>query len=104
MNYGIIDIGSNTVRIVVYRVKGDNFECLFNEKLFIQLIDYVNNGVMREAGMKSLINALQQLKNMAMRFDLADLKCFATAPFRAVNDPALLIDVVKKLPGLMSKS
>lgn len=100
MNYGIIDIGSNTIRIVVYRVNENSFECLFNDRLFVQLISYIKNGVMREEGIKNLIFSLRQLQNMALRFDLRALKCFATAPFRAVKHPEHLQSAVKEFSGL----
>lgn len=100
MNYGIIDIGSNTIRVVVYRVNQNKFECLFNDRLFVQLIGYVKNGTMQEEGIKNLICSLRQLQNLALRFDLKALRCFATAPFRAVRDPAHLKSVVKEFTGL----
>lgn len=100
MNYGIIDIGSNTVRIVVYRVDKGKFEYLFNEKRFVQLINHIENGAMKDAGISALICSLQHMQNMALRFNLKALKCFATAPFRAVKDIGHLVGIVKKFTGI----
>lgn len=100
MNYGIIDIGSNTVRIVVYKVQDGNFEYIFNEKKFIQLINFIENGVMKDAGIGALICALQHMQSMALRFDLNELRCFATAPFRALKEPEEMVNTLKKFTGL----
>lgn len=100
MNYGIIDIGSNTIRLVIYKTGAKGFCCLFNEKHFVQLIGYVKNGVMRDEGVRSMISALKQLTEMAANYKPIKLLCFATAPFRAVSDTQPLLDVIRNFTGL----
>lgn len=100
MNYGIVDIGSNTIRIVVYGVKERRFECLFNEKQFVQLITYVKNGSMRDEGVRSMIAALRQLLRLASHFHPVKIYCFATAPFRAVADVGQLAGIIRNFTGL----
>jgi len=100
MNYGIVDIGSNTIRIVVYSVKDGRFECLFNEKEFVQLITYVSNGSMRDEGMRSMIAALRKLLHLASHFHPDKIYGFATAPFRAVKDRERLTDIIRNFTGL----
>ncbi len=100
MKYSIVDIGSNTVRIVVYSVNKDGFECLFNEKEFVQLISYVKDGTMRDEGVRNLISALRRLLMLASHFNPDGTYCFATAPFRAVKDGAKLAEIVRTFTGL----
>ena len=103
MNYGIIDIGSNTIRLVIYKSVDGKFECLANEKYFVQLISYIKKGVMSDDGIKSMIRALTNLKEMAVHYDLKMLHCFATAPFRAVDQADYLIEIVKEFTGMEVK-
>lgn len=103
MNYGIIDIGSNTIRVVVYKITKDRFECLFNKKKFVQLISYIENGRMRDEGIRSMIFAVKQLAEVAQHFSPKIIECFATAPFRAVNNSDELIDVIKNFTGLNTR-
>jgi exopolyphosphatase/guanosine-5'-triphosphate,3'-diphosphate pyrophosphatase len=100
MNYGIVDIGSNTIRIVVYDVRERRFECLYNEKQFVQLITYVKNGRMQDEGMRSMISALRQLTRLVFHYHCKEIRCFATAPFRAVEDTAHLKDIIHNFTGL----
>jgi len=100
MNYGIIDIGSNTIRVVVYGVREKNFECLYNEKQFVQLITYVKNGSMRDEGVRSMIAALRKLQQLAFHFHPVKICCFATAPFRAVKDSGRLTEIIRNFTGL----
>lgn len=100
MNYGVVDIGSNTIRIVVYGVKERHFECIFNEKQFVQLITYVKDGSMRDEGVRSMIAALRQLLQLASHFRPVKICCFATAPFRAITDIAHITDIIRNFTGI----
>ncbi len=100
MNYGIIDIGSNTIRVVVYGVKDGRFECLFNEKQFAQLITFVKDGSMRDEGVRIMITALRKLLHLVSNFKPVKTYCFATAPFRAVKDSDRLSDIIRNFTGL----
>ena len=44
MKIGIIDVGSNTVRIVVYKTDGDKIKEIVNERYFVGLIEFVKKG------------------------------------------------------------
>ena len=47
MKYGLIDIGSNTMRAVVYQIEADNsFRALVNEKEFAEILSYIEDGVL----------------------------------------------------------
>ncbi len=99
MRYGIIDIGSNTIRVVVYDITRDGFECIFNKKEFVQLIDYVHNGAMRDEGKRNMLYAVRQLADVAAHFRPERIDCIATAPFRAVNNPAELTGMITAFTG-----
>ena len=55
MIYAVIDIGSNTVRLSVYKIAGERVTNLFNEKDQASLKTYVKNGVLTEKGIQRLI-------------------------------------------------
>ena len=47
MNYGIVELGSNTVRLSLYRVlpEGD-YDLLFSKKEMAGLVNYISGGVL----------------------------------------------------------
>lgn len=100
MKYGIIDIGSNTIRVVVYAISNNGFECIFNKKEFVQLIDYVKNGTMRDEGKRNMLYAVRKLADAAAYFRPERIDCFATAPFRAVDHPEELTGMITAFTGL----
>lgn len=100
MRYGIIDIGSNTIRLVIYKIAGKKLEYLLNEKFFVQLIGHIKGGVMTEEGIQYMLRVLDSLKRLASHHELRGLHCFATAPFRAVNDVQYMKYLVRQHTGL----
>lgn len=99
MIYAVIDIGSNTVRLSVYKVVGEKVTNLFNEKEQASLRSFVNNGVVSEKGIQRLISVLRMFKNVVENFgDIDELHPFATATIRdAVNRVEILSRVKEEL-------
>ena len=50
MLYGMIDIGSNTVRMAIYRIEGTHVEMLMKKKHTVGLAAYLRDGVMQQQG------------------------------------------------------
>lgn len=92
MIYAVIDIGSNTVRLSVFKVLKDHVVNLFNEKEQASLKSYLKNGNLTEKGIQRLIDVLKKFKLVVDNFDDIDkVKPFATATIRnAANRTEIL--------------
>ena len=44
--YGIVDIGSNTMRLVIYKVEGGKPRVLLNKKEMAELASFIQDGMM----------------------------------------------------------
>ena len=66
-NYAVIDVGSNSIRLVVYSVPNDNqkayrrsdFSSLANDKVMAGLAAYVSEGVFTPAGIKKATSTIK---------------------------------------------
>ena len=54
MNIGIIDIGSNTIRLNVYESNEHSFHLLFSKKENVGLISYINKNNLTLEGINKL--------------------------------------------------
>lgn len=89
-NYGIIDCGSNTVRLCIYRVDDDtkkvyrkrDFHTLLNDKTMAGLAAHIQNGVMTERGIARAAEAIRDHLARAEYFRCERLDVFATAFLR----------------------
>jgi exopolyphosphatase/guanosine-5'-triphosphate,3'-diphosphate pyrophosphatase len=86
VKYGVIDIGSNTIRLVIYRIIDGRIEYLLNEKVFARAVMHKQNGRMQIDGVKVIIDALTMLKELAAHHELSYLWCFATASLRNISN------------------
>jgi len=100
MNCGIIDIGSNTIRLVVYRIDDGRFEYLIDKKIFVRAVTYKEKGHMKIDGVKVIIDALNELKELAGHHTLTHLWCFATASLRGIDNTADVLASIREGAGL----
>ena len=94
--YGVIDLGSNSVRLVVYRVREDacapftkrSFKSLINEKKIVGLSAYVEDGLFTDAGVARAAEVLDDHLRHARNIGCTDVRIFATAVLRNCENSA----------------
>ena len=64
----VIDVGSNTVKLFIYQVKGEKIKQLYSESLYLRLLNYVEGGKLTEEGLKRLLFALENFKERLQEF------------------------------------
>ena len=65
--YGVIDLGSNSIRLVIYEVKDDrrstysskDFKSIINDKVMAGLAAFVEDGVFTSDGVDRAVNVLK---------------------------------------------
>lgn len=101
MIYAVIDIGSNTIRLSVYKVIGDEVKNLFNEKSSASLASFIEKGMMNEHGIQKLINTLKEFKNLISNFeDISETYAIATASIRNSCNRREIIERVRTEVGI----
>ena len=83
---GVIDLGSNSVRLVVYETKREDaakpFRTLVDEKKMAGLAAYVTDGALSNAGITRAVAVLGDLLKLADNLNCARVDIFATAVLR----------------------
>lgn len=94
--YAIIDIGSNTMRLVIYqRDKSQRLKEIENVKIAARLRNYLNeDSFLNDEGISVLVSALHSFQEVTRHHDLKNVKCVATATIRqSENREAILAQV-----------
>lgn len=100
MIYGVIDIGSNTIRMSVFKVVDKNAIGLFSEKEQASLRNYFSKGKLSEKGIKRLTSVLNKFKYISDNFDDIDAVFpFATATIRDSSNRDEILKRVKDEVG-----
>ncbi|MDV6329481.1 Ppx/GppA phosphatase family protein [Asticcacaulis sp. 201] len=99
-NTAVIDIGSNSVRLVIYRVEGRSIWPVFNEKVLAGLgRDLKNTNALHKGGMRESLIALRRFKAILESYDLNGVHVVATAAIREANDGPEFVAEVQRQTG-----
>ncbi len=96
MKIGIIDLGSNTIRLVIYKWEGGSLQKIYNVKKETRAISYVEDGMLSDVGIKAVYLSLRELVMIAQAFDVDDLRIFATASLRNITNGKQARESVEK--------
>ncbi len=107
-NYGVIDLGSNTIRLVIFEVKDNtlqtytnkDFKSLLNDKVMAGLSAYVSQGIFSDAGIDKAVSVLKGHMKRAHYFKCVKLEVFATAVLRNAHNSAEAIARIEERTGL----
>jgi exopolyphosphatase/guanosine-5'-triphosphate,3'-diphosphate pyrophosphatase len=97
--YVVVDIGSNTVRMVVFRADGGNIKQMLNERVFCGLAGQVEEGVLSEDGMDILLDTLRNFRISSDRIEPTAEFAFATEGIRSINNSDEVIRRIKEETG-----
>lgn len=86
MKIGIIDIGSNSIRLTVYETRFDEFRILFKEKIMAGLASYVEKGALTEEGIDAACSAILEFRGILDALKITHFKVFATASLRNIKN------------------
>lgn len=109
--YGVIDLGSNSIRLVVYDAKEPrsgsgkpiakkDFKSIINEKKIAGLAAYVQDGVFTRAGIDRAVDVLQEHLKHARNLNCDRISVFATAVLRNCSNSAEAVRAISDAIGL----
>lgn len=100
MIYGIIDIGSNTIRLSIYRCEeNEKVTRLINKKTMAGLASYVKNGEITKSGIKKACEVLNEYKEIIENLKIEKSFVFATASLRNVTNTDAAVLAIKEKTG-----
>lgn len=93
---GVIDLGSNTIRLSIYKCTKGKFSLLLNEKSFAGLAGYVQNGRLSPAGMALACETIGKYKKLCRSLNVLRLQVFATASLRNISNTREVVDLIEE--------
>jgi len=98
---GVVDIGSNSVRLVIYDIFGAHFTPVYNEKILAGLgRSLKKTGRLSEEGKTLTLQALSRFTRIAKARGLPPLIFGATAALRVASDAKEFLNEIKNETGL----
>lgn len=107
MIYGLIDLGSNTIRLTVYQYDREptdhqpKVDIFFHKKTMAGLASYVEDGVLSPEGIEKACNVLNRYKKMLQPFEIKRVQVFATASLRNIKNRREAVDYIYDKTGYL---
>ncbi|MBQ8287593.1 MAG: hypothetical protein IJX76_02335 [Clostridia bacterium] len=98
----VVDIGSNTIKMTIYDYNRRTRQLFERRRRTVNagLIAYVRQGLLTEAGIRILVDAVRELKAVANADRCNRVYPFATAGLRAAANARAVIEIVRRETGL----
>ena len=96
---GIVDLGSNTIRLSIYQYENGLIKLMLSKKSLAGLIGYVNDGVMNAKGIAKACSVLNNFKDITDHFKINNTFVFATASLRNIKNSEEVLKAIKAFTG-----
>lgn len=101
MEYAIIDLGSNTIRLLVYECNDKKLTSIISQKAIVGLAGYVTDGVMEQKGIEEACRVLLEFKELATKFvTVENIYLFATASLRNIFNRESATEQIYNITGM----
>jgi len=96
MLYALVDLGSNSIRMSIYKYDKVNIIPLINKKEMAGLAGYVSDGKLSQRGIEKAISVLSSFKLILNNFKIKNMHVFATASLRNISNTQQVTDSIKE--------
>ena len=100
MMCGIVDLGSNTIRLSIYHWEGQDFRLLLNKKTMAGLAGYVQGGVLSDSGILVACRTLSSYRALLDNFQVSKMHVFATASLRNISNTGEAVETIRDVTGI----
>lgn len=96
---GIIDVGSNTIRLSLYKYENGEINLLLQKKTMAGLAGYVKNGALTKEGINTACEVLNKYKDILENFNIKKVFVFATASLRNIVNTDESVSYIQRNTG-----
>ena len=97
MKYAVIDIGSNSIKLRVYKIKNDKINILFSNRITAGLAYHIENNIMTYEGIIKAADILKEYISLIWNFSVDKYYIYATASIRNIKNTREVTDELLKL-------
>ena len=100
MLYGMIDVGSNTIRMAIYVIDGDMVEMIMKKKHTVGLASHVREGVMQRTGIEKVVEIISEFRNFLRDLGITRMTAFTTAALRNAANSQQAVEEIEYRTGI----
>ncbi len=99
MKQAVIDIGSNSIRLTLYKTDKQSLKIIFKEKIMAGLAGYVEKGKLSKEGIKLACDSVEEFRQILKSLNIRDAAVFATASLRNISNTDEAVSKIESFTG-----
>ncbi len=104
MKIASIDVGTNTLLLLIADVNGRQINPLYNSQIIVGLGKNIDeNGFIKKEGFNKVLNALTEFKKIAENFNVEKIVAVGTSALREAKNRDELLSLIKEKTGIQIK-
>lgn len=96
---GIVDLGSNTIRLSIYKYEDGVMKLLLSKKSIAGLLGYVEDGILSQKGIAKVCSVLKNFRDILDNFGIGTYHVFATASLRNIGNTEEVVAAIRSASG-----
>ncbi len=100
MRCGVIDFGTNTIRLSVYECEDGRYSQIYDQAIFSLVIENTVDGALTQDGIEHVIQAIEELRLAAGHYRCDRTECFSTASLRGVSNADDIVEQIAFRSGV----
>lgn len=96
----VIDLGTNTFNLLIFRKEGERFEFMYNQRVPVGLgMGGINENIIAQDAFDRGVNAIVQFKQTCDKLAVEQIKAFGTSALRGAKNGQLFCEAVSNQTG-----
>ena len=101
LNYGIIDLGSNSLRLEIFKLENHKLTNIFSKREVVGLASYLlPEGYISDLGIDSVIRVVKEFIEVSQAYSLEKMYVIATATIREARNQNEILTRIKRASGM----
>lgn len=100
MRIGIIDFGTNTLRLNIFETEDENFQIIYDEPVYSRIVENTVDGALSQDGIEHVIQTIEHHQVVCRHYRCERVECFSTASLRYISNAEDVISQVQFRSGV----
>lgn len=100
MRIGIIDFGTNTLRLNIFETDDDKYAMIYDGTVYSKIVENTINNKLIQDGIEHVIEAIEEHMAVCKHYRCDSIECFSTASLRYIDNASDVLEQVKFRTGI----
>lgn len=100
MRIGIIDFGTNTLRLDIFETDDEKYKIIYDDAIFSGIVENTVGNSLSQDGIEHIIQAIEEHQAVCRHYRCDRVECFSTASLRYIDNAENVIEQVEFRSGI----